>query len=198
MPPHENPDTLTADIADDLAPAPVRPAGNDFGESAPGRPVRQRRVPARTRLDFWLDLALLVAFALDYSFQFTGLSIHEWIGLGFGVALLLHITLHWDWVLRTTKRVFGRLAGRERLRWVVDLALLFVMTLCVASGVLISRSALPALGITPAAGAFWTGLHTTSADITVALVGLHVALSWRWCLTVGRRILHRKTATPTR
>jgi cytochrome b561 len=198
MPPLETPDILTADTATGLALAPVRSESDDLGDSQPAPRIRRQRVPGRTRLDFWLDLVLFVAFALDYSFQFTGLSIHEWIGLGLGVALLVHVTLHWDWVLRTTKRVFGRLAGRERLRWLVDLALLFVMTLCVASGVLISRSALPVFGITPAAGAFWTGLHTTSADITVALVGLHVALSWRWCLTVGRRILRRKTATPTR
>jgi cytochrome b561 len=163
----------------------------------PTTQARRLRIPGRTRLDFWLDSVLLATFALDYSFQFTGLSIHEWIGLGFGIALLLHITLHWDWAIRTTKRVIGRLAGRERLRWFVDFALLFGMTLCVASGILISRSALPALGITPAADAFWTGLHTTSADVTIALVGLHVALNWRWIFTVGRRILRRNTATQT-
>jgi cytochrome b561 len=196
MPPHEAPNTLTVDAPTALA--SVQSANNHVGDSLPAPRMRQQRIPARTRLDFWLDIALLVAFALDYSFKFTGLTIHEWIGLGFGVALLLHITLHWDWVLRTTKRLFGRLAGRERLRWFVDLALMFVMTMCVASGILISRSALPALGLTPAAGPFWTGLHTTSADITVALVGLHVALSWRWILTVSRRVLRRKTATPTR
>ena len=110
----------------------------------------------------------------------------------------MHLTLHWDWVLRTTSRVFGRLAGRERIRWFVDLALMVVMTLCVASGVLISRAAMPALGITPAAGPFWTGLHTTSADVTIALVGLHVALSWRWIVTVGRRIVRRYASAATR
>jgi cytochrome b561 len=155
-------------------------------------------VPVRTRLDFWLDISLLVAFTLDYSFKFTGLAVHEWIGLGFGLALVVHATLHWDWVLRTTRRLFGQLPGRERIRWLVDLALFFVMTLCVASGVLISRSALPALGITPAAGSFWTGLHSTAADVTVALVGLHVALSWRWILTVGRRILRRRPGVEVR
>ena len=155
---------------------------------------RRSRVPGRTRIDFWLDLALLVAFVLDYSFQFTGLSVHEWIGLGFGLALLAHLTLHWDWVLRTTRRVVGRLPGRERLRWAVDLGLLLVMTLCVASGALISRSAVPALGYRPAGGSFWTGLHTTTADVTVALVGVHVALNWKWIVTVGRRIVRRRTA----
>lgn len=156
------------------------------------------QVPVRTRIDFWLDLALLVGFTLDYSFNFTGLTIHEWIGLGFGVALLVHLTLHWDWVLRTTSRVFGKLPGRERLRWIVDLALILVMTLCVASGVLISKAALPTLGLTPAAGPFWTGLHTTSADVTVVLVGVHVALSWRWILSVGRRIARRPVGASTR
>lgn len=158
------------------------------------RATPTRRVPTATRIDFWLDLALLVAFALDYSFRFTGLTIHEWIGIVFGFGLLVHLTLHWDWVLRTTRRLFGRQPGRERLRWVVDLGLLLVMTLCVASGVLISRSALPAVGLHPVAGAFWTGLHTSSADVTVALVGLHVALSWRWALSVGRRIFRRTAA----
>ena len=158
--------------------------------------VSRRRVPARTRLDFWLDLGLLVAFTLDYSFQFTGLTIHEWIGIAFGVALLVHVTLHWDWVLRTTRRVFGRLAGREQIRWIVDLGLIVVMTLCVASGVLISRSALPALGLNTVPDPFWTGLHTTSADVTVVLVALHVALSWRWILSVGRRVLRRAPSAP--
>ena len=154
----------------------------------------RQRVPGRTRLDFWLDLSLFLAFSLDYSFNFTGLTIHEWIGLGFGLSLLTHLTLHWDWVVRTTSRMFGRLAGRERLRWFVDLALLGAMTSCVASGVLISRAALPSLHLTPTGGAFWTGLHTTTADVTIVLVGLHVGLNWRWIVTVGRRILARPAA----
>jgi hypothetical protein len=154
----------------------------------------RRPVPGRTRVDFYLDLALFVGFTLDYSFQFTGLSIHEWIGIGLAVALPVHIALHWDWVLRTAKRLLGQLAGRERIRWILDFALIGAMTLCIASGILISRSALPALGLTTTADPFWTGLHTTTADITVALVALHVALSWRWILSVGRRLLGRRSA----
>jgi hypothetical protein len=155
--------------------------------TAPSPP--RRKVAARTRIDFWLDGALFVAFALDYSFRFTGLSVHEWIGIGLGVALVVHVTLHWDWVLRTARRLLGSYAGREKLRWVLDLLLIGAMTLCIGSGVLISRSALPAIGIDTVRDPFWTGLHTTTADVCVALVGLHVALSWRWIVAVGRRML---------
>jgi hypothetical protein len=142
--------------------------------------------------DFGLDMMLLVAFTLDYSFQFTGLAVHEWVGLIFVILVPVHLVQHWDWVVRTTRRLLRHRHGREAVRWVTDLLLLPVMVLCVASGLLISRSALPALGITPRQDAFWDGLHTTSADVCMALVALHVALSWRWAWSVTRRLAGRR------
>lgn len=68
------------------------------------------------------------------------MEIHEWLGIALGVALVLHLTLHWDWVLRTTRRVVSP-RGHDKLIWLVNLALLLAMTLCVTSGVLISRIA---------------------------------------------------------
>lgn len=158
---------------------------------------RRTRVPRRTKFDFWLDLVLLVLITLDYSFRFTGLAIHEWIGLAFVITLPVHLTQHWDWVVRTTRRLRQRwrTPSRESLRWFVDLALLPVMVLCVASGILVSRSALPWLGLHPSNDPFWRGLHTTSADVTIALVALHVALSWRWALSIVRRMTGRKRVT---
>ena len=157
---------------------------------------RRMKVPRRSRFDFWLDLTMLIAVTLDYSFRFTGLSVHEWIGLIFVVVLPVHLTQHWDWVVRTTRRLRQRWRqpSRETLRWTVDLALLPSMTLCVASGILISRSALPTLGLHPSRDGFWTGLHTTTADVTIALVALHVALSWRWALSIVRRLVGRRVS----
>ena len=49
----------------------------------------RRRVLAQTRLDFWLDLLLLVAYTLAYSLGFTGIAIHERLGIGLGMVLLV-------------------------------------------------------------------------------------------------------------
>ena len=68
------------------------------------------------------------------------------------------------------------------------------MTLCVASGVAISRVALPWLGITPAAGPFWSRLHILTAEVTLGLVPVPAALRWRWIARVGRRLLTRGRA----
>jgi hypothetical protein len=44
-----------------------------------------RRVAARTRLDFWFDAAILVGYTVAYSYGFTGVVIHEWLGIALGV-----------------------------------------------------------------------------------------------------------------
>lgn len=148
--------------------------------------VSRRRILARTRLDFWLDALLLVAYTLAYSLGFTGLAVHEWLGIGLGAVLLVHLTLHWDWVIRTTQKLLRR-NGRERFIWLVNLLLLVCMTLCIASGILISEVALPALGITVPASFFWRQVHDTTATLTLILVPIHAALRWRWIVGVARR-----------
>jgi hypothetical protein len=159
--------------------------------AGPGAGTGRRKVAARTRLDFWFDAVLLLGYTLAYSYGFTGIAIHEWLGIGLGLALLLHLTLHWDWVLRETGKLF-RPRGHDKLIWAVNLALLLAMTLCVASGIVISRVALPQVGIYTLGGPFWERLHILSAEVTLGLVPVHVALRWRWILRVGRRLLARR------
>ena len=163
--------------------------GSPLASPAEAKPARRRRIAARTRLDFWFDAVLLLGYTLAYSYGFTGIGIHEWLGLGLGLALLFHLTLHWDWVIRTTRRLASP-RGNDKLIWLVNLALLAGMTLCILSGILISRVALTYLVINlTRIGPFWSNLHSLTAEITLSLVPVHVALRWRWLVTVGRRLL---------
>jgi len=108
------------------------------------------------------------------------------------LVLLVHLTLHWDWVVRITRKLFGR-RGHDRVIWLVNLALLFGMTLCIVSGIVISRVALPSLGFFLTTNLFWNRLHILTAEITLGLVPVHAALRWRWIAGVGRRLLPRRT-----
>ena len=79
------------------------------------------------------------------------------------------------------------------LRRVAARTRLFAMTLCVASGILISRVALPEFRISlPLDDPFWERMHTLTAEVTLGLVPVHVALRWRWIAGVGRRLLARR------
>jgi hypothetical protein len=89
-------------------------------------------------------------------------------------------------VIRTTRKLASR-GGRHRFVWLVNLLLLVSMTLCSASGILISGVALPELGITLRASSFWRQMHDTTATLTLILVPIHGALDWRWIVGVARR-----------
>ena len=78
---------------------PLPPAATPTGASD-----RRRRIAARGWTS-WFDAILLVGFTLAYSYGFTGIGIHEWLVIALGAALLLHLTLHWDWVIRTTRKL---------------------------------------------------------------------------------------------
>jgi Domain of unknown function (DUF4405) len=91
---------------------------------------------------------------------------------------------------RTTRRLVTR-RGRDRVIWLVNLALLAAMTLCVASGIVISRVAMPTLGILTVSTPFWNRLHILTAEITLGLVPVHAALRWRWIVSVARHLVTR-------
>jgi hypothetical protein len=160
---------------------------------APRSEAGSRPSPSlRSRFDLLFDLVLLLSFSVAYAVNFTGLAIHEWFGLAFGLALLTHLTLHWDWVVRTTRRMFSRV-GRRRLMWVVNALLLIDMALCVASGIAISQVAMPALGIHMTADTigYWRELHDRTSSLAIVLIALHIGLDYRWIANVTRRWLRR-------
>lgn len=147
--------------------------------------VRRRRLPARTKFDLIFDTVLLVAFAVAYAEDFTGLSLHEWFGIAFGLALLFHFSLYWEWVVRTTKGMLTT-AGRRRVMWFVNLALLGDLMLCIGSGILITGWRV--FGVAFDSSAFWSNLHGTTAGVAIALVGVHIGLDWRWITNNFRRM----------
>ena len=148
--------------------------------------ARRSRLSARSKFDLLFDTVLFGAFAVAYAEDFTGLSLHEWFGIGFGAALLVHFSLHWEWVVRTTKVILAT-TGRRRFMWLMNLALLGDLILCVGSGILISRFTV--FGVTFDSDEFWNNLHGTTAGVAIALIGIHIGLDWRWISNAFRRMM---------
>lgn len=64
-----------------------------------------------------------------------------------------------------------------------------MMTIVVASGILLSRAALPATGIAVNGSRYWRELHHVTSNLVIFLVGLHLALSWGWITSAWTRYL---------
>ncbi|MBK8988346.1 MAG: DUF4405 domain-containing protein [Chloroflexi bacterium] len=152
-----------------------------------------------TKQNLWVNLAIVSGFLVALQPHLTGMAIHEWLSLALAGAFLTHILLHWRWVYQTTRRFFSKLARQSRINFILNLVLLTAFTLIIFSGLMISEEVLPFLGLQGTHGGGWKWLHTTSADAVVWLVGLHIALHWKWIVSASKKYLFgwqpkRKTA----
>ncbi len=128
-----------------------------------------------------LDCTLFMAYLIAMAPRFSGLPVHEWLGVAFAAAIVTHLLLHWDWIINTTKRIFNAaLHQKQRVNYLLNLLLFIDVVLISLSGIMISRAALPALGLQVQAAFAWRGLHTLSANVALILLGTHIALHWQW------------------
>ncbi len=134
-----------------------------------------------------MDTTLFFAFLTASVPAFTGLPVHEWLSLALAGTLLVHLLLHWKWVLAVTAQFFRNLFHSTRLNYLIDLLTLLAFVMVMLSGVLISRSVLPALGLQSQVGGAWRMLHSFSANAALVMVGLHFALHWKWIVSAVRR-----------
>ena len=130
--------------------------------------------------------------------RLTGMTIHEWLSIAFGAAIVAHLVLHWKWLVATTKRFFGRLNGNTRLNYLVNALFFINMTVVIFTGLMISETALPTIGIRLSEGGALQRLHALSADWVLYLLALHVALHWRWIVTTANRYVVQPLLRPFR
>ncbi|BAJ62830.1 DUF4405 domain-containing protein [Anaerolinea thermophila] len=139
------------------------------------------------KINFLLDAGIFLAFLLALEPELTGLEIHEWLSVALAGTLILHLFLHWDWVVGVLKTFFCKLIHISRLKFVVDALLLVAMIAVMVSGLMISRVVLPVLGLTVPENQDWRMLHTLSADLVLWLTALHFALNWKWVVSMIKR-----------
>ena len=148
----------------------------------------------RLKLTFWLDVTLLVSVCILQTVSFTGLVLHEWLGLAMVGMVLAHLLLAWSWIASQTRRLFTLQSVRASINYLLNLILFAAITAVIFSGILISQKAIPALTGTRAAPDMdwrWDWLHNQFSQAVVLLSGLHLAINWDWVLAAGQKLFSR-------
>jgi hypothetical protein len=148
---------------------------------------KQLKQSNRNVVNLIVDSAMFIAFLVAMAPHFSGIAIHEWLGIAFGAAIVTHLLLHWQWIVEVTRRLFGKAQWSARINYMLNTLLFLDITVIIFSGLMISQVALPLLGIELAQSGIWRGLHETAANAFLALVGLHVALHWQWIVNMLKR-----------
>jgi hypothetical protein len=132
-------------------------------------------------LSLCLDSAMLAAaIVLGTGLRPFPLGIHEGLGVLFVAALLLHLLLQWSWVASATGQLRAPRTPRVRINYTLNALLFICMTFALASGFVISRAVLPALGMHPSGNFVWTKVHKLFSTLVIVIVGLHLGMNWHW------------------
>jgi hypothetical protein len=149
----------------------------------------------RLQTTFWLDIALLVSVCALQTVRFTGLVVHEWLGLAVIAMVLAHLLFSWSWIVTQSLRLLALQTNRERVNYFLNLALFFSVTGALFSGVLISQKAIPMFigsKVSPDdMDLRWAGLHEEFAFFVLLFSALHLAINWEWMLAAAGNVFRR-------
>jgi cytochrome b561 len=155
-------------------------------------------MPSRLRFIFALDITLLLSTIALGTVSFTGMIIHEWLGIAIALLALIHLLLSWTWVSSATQRLFSGASSRARINYILNALLFACMAAVIYSGIVISEYAIPTLtkqsAPDPAASFGWSRVHDFLSNAAVILVALHLAINWDWLAAAVRKILGRSKA----
>jgi cytochrome b len=99
----------------------------------------------RLKITFSLDVILLVSICALQTVRFTGLVLHEWLGLAMVVMVLAHLLFAWSWIATQSRRLFTAQSFRARINYLINMTLFAGVTAVIFSGILISQKAIPTL-----------------------------------------------------
>ena len=137
--------------------------------------------------------------------RFTWDALHTWAGVFMIIALAVHFTLHWPWVLMMSKRIIkllhsGRLnmSSGSKFNLAVDLVVALSFLATAVSGIYF-------LYVSPGGiqggrnlswdpdlvfnRTTWDLIHTWAGVIFILAAVVHFVIHWRWVVKVTKRLL---------
>jgi hypothetical protein len=148
------------------------------------------------KTNFLIDAGIFIAFLAAEEPRLTGISWHEWLSVALAATIIGHLLLHWRWITNVLMNYFRKLFHVSRLKFIVDLLLFAAFTGVMVSGLMISRSVLPFIGIEIRPDRSWSSLHALTAQASVILLGFHFALNWDWVKGILNKIFRRLFRKP--
>jgi cytochrome b561 len=135
--------------------------------------------------------------------RYIWIEIHNWLGVALAAILLVHIILHWKWIVETTKRakiyIIGKMSKVKEL-YIAAVALFVLFLFEVLSGCIIwlilPRGRFDYYNMLSGGGRtfwglqrnIWADLHGWLAITIAAIIVIHVVMNWSWVVATTKNI----------
>jgi hypothetical protein len=150
----------------------------------------------QNKIRLLLDVSAFITLLIVTAPRFTGDAIHEWLALALGGAVIVHLLLNWKWIVQITARLFSKGAKGQRFNYFLNWSLFATGVMIILSGLMISKTVVPFLGLSLPQNQSWKELHELSTNIAMVLMGLHVAVHWSWIVNMFKRLSPSRVVSP--
>ena len=123
-----------------------------------------------------LNIIMTVLFLVLMNYRFTRNVPHEIIGAVILVLVLWHNKINLRWYSTFFK---GRQSGQRIIATVINVLFVFTFVAAIVSGVLISRSLVPALAAHGTNMIFWHQIHQAASYACFIIIGIHLGFHWK-------------------
>ena len=93
-----------------------------------------------------LDTAMLLLVCVLECLALTGLNLHVWLGFALCPLILVHVVMQWQWFITQFQRIRTTHTYRVRVNALLNLGLLFMISVVLLSGILASRQVTSVIG----------------------------------------------------
>ena len=136
--------------------------------------------------------------------RYTWVEIHNWLSVILLGIIILHIVLHWSWIVETLRRTKSYFSGpvRKVAEQYIASVLLFILFVadCFSGFVLwliLPRGSLDYYNMLSGSGRtfwglqrdIWVDIHAWIATLIVSIIIIHIILNWKWVVSVSKKIL---------
>jgi hypothetical protein len=149
----------------------------------------------RNRMSAIIDSVMFGVFIVTTAPQFTGISLHEWLGVGLAGITVIHLIRNWEWIVATTNKLLSPGIIHNKTSIILNIVLFVLFTLVTYSGIAISEDIMPWLGITWLENTDWRRLHNLFSTLTVVTMAAHIALHWHWIVNLLQKRQPSKSHT---
>lgn len=143
----------------------------------------------KNKTNLLVDIGIFAAFLAAMEPRMTSEPIHEWLSIALAGTIIVHLLLHWDWIVAIGKKYFTKLWHNSRLNFFLDVLLFLAFNAIMISGLMISKTVLPLIGIQVAMGGTWKMVHKVAAEVAMWLVAAHVGLHWKWIWNMFKKLV---------
>ncbi|HBQ64028.1 MAG TPA: hypothetical protein DD727_03720 [Clostridiales bacterium] len=135
-----------------------------------------------------LDVIMTTIMIALMKILFTGVLLHELLGLGVFILFLIHKAWNWKWIKGVTQNLIsGKASARTRFMYGLDAGLLLLVTFIVVSGIKISITLDP--WIQTKNLTFWSEWHHFASYTALILLSVHIGLHWQSIMNFFRKLL---------